>query len=287
MKFLWIVVIAICVVVLLVLLYLVNYCCRNNRNGQNIKKEREIKFEQASTRLFQRERQFEGPSYVGPSQFNVESEYRSWNKPQTKVFNPQFQSELKYSYTPKLQPENQNRHESRANPKKVSKVEDQKKHRTQTSRARSCPRPQSHFSDKRVLKVKRLAKVAVPDILREKHIAKTPVTQKIAKDLSKKRKQSCHETGEIFTNTVFDNPKVLVKSKVLNHDWNKSHGQVIFVSEKKLKTFQCKKNQKTSDWTAQEIEPRHALFASKAKSFHLLKEFLEYDEVNFVCDVEE
>ena len=282
MKFLWIVVIAICVVVLLVLLYLLTYCCRSNRNEQNNNIERE----QASTRLFQRERQFEGPS-----QFNVESEYRSWNKPQTSSLDNQFQSPLKYSYPTRLPVESQNhrhpRNESRTIPKQVVQAVDKKKHQAKKSRARSCPRPQSHFSDKRVLKVKRLAKVAVPDILREKHISKTPVTQKIAKDLSKKRKQSCHETGEIFTNTVFDNPKVLVKSKVLNHNWNKSHGQVIFVSEKKLKTFQCKKNQKTSDWTAQEIEPRHALFASKAKSFHLLKEFQEYDEVNFVCDVEE
>ena len=74
---------------------------------------------------------------------------------------------------------------------------------------------------------------------------------------------------------------------MLNHDWKKVDGQVIFVSDKKLKTFRCKKTRRTGDWTAQKLEPRHALFASKAKSFHLLKEFLEYDEVNFVCDVEE
>ena len=286
MKILWIIVICVSVVVLLVFLCLfAKFCCsiERKRNQDKLRREREIGFQQASTRLFQREHQFQGLT-----QFNVESDYRSWNKAQTKSFDNQFQSPLKYSYPTKLPVESQNhrhpRNESRTIPKQVVQA---KEHQTKKSRARSCPRPQSHFSDKRVLKVKRLAKVAVPDILREKHIAKTPVTQKIATDLSKKRKQSCHETGEIFTNTVFDNPKVLVKSKVLNHDWNKSHGQVIFVSEKKLKTFQCKKNQKTSDWTAQEIEPRHALFASKAKSFHLLKEFLEYDEVNFVCDVEE
>ena len=289
MKILWIIVICASVVVLLVFLCLfAKFCCsiERKRAKDNLRREREFGFQQASTRLLQREHQFQGST-----QFNVESDYRSWNKPQTNSFDNQFQSPLKYSYPTKLPVESQNhrhpRNTSRTIPKQVVQVGDQKKHQTKKSRTRSCPRPQSHFSDKRVLKVKRLAKVAVPDILREKHISKTPVTQKIAKDLSKKRKQSCHETGEIFTNTVFDNPKVLVKSKVLNHDWNKSHGQVIFVSEKKLKTFQCKKNQKTSDWTTQEIEPRHALFASKAKSFHLLKEFLEYDEVNFMCDVEE
>ena len=144
------------------------------------------------------------------------------------------------------------------------------------------PKPKTQISDKRVLTVEILEKVKVPDILREKHIAKPPVTLKIAKDLSKIRKQSCNKPGGIDTNTVFEDPKVLVMSKVLSHDWKK--GQVIFVSEKKLKTFQCKKNQETGDWTPQEIEPRHALFA---KDFHLLKEFLQYDEVNFICDVEE
>ena len=160
-------------------------------------------------------------------------------------------------------------------------VENQDKHRTKKSKVLSCPKPQTHISDKRVLRVKRLAKVKVPDILREKHIAKPPVNLKIARDLSKKRKQSCNKT-KINANTVFEDPKGLVKSKVLNHDWKKT--RVIFVSEKKLKTFQCKKNRKTSDWTAQKLEPHHALFA---EDFHLLKEFLEYDKVNFVCDVEE
>ena len=122
MKFLWIVVIAICVVVLLVLLYLLTYCCRSNRNEQNNNIERE----QASTRLFQRERQFEGPS-----QFNVESEYRSWNKPQTSSLDNQFQSPLKYSYPTRLPVESQNhrhpRNESRTIPKQVFQAGNQTK----------------------------------------------------------------------------------------------------------------------------------------------------------------
>ena len=280
MKILWIIVICVSVVVVLLvfLCLFAKFCCYKERKRTKDKLRRE----QELTRLLQRERQFEGPS-----QFNVESDlYHSWDKSPTKNVDPQFQSQLKYSYTPKLHVENRNRHhrnESRAIPKKV---EDEIKH--QTKKSRSCPKTKTPpISDKRVLKVKRLAKVKVPGILRGKHIAKRPLTEKKAKDLSEKRQQSCLKTGEISTNTVFEDPKGLIKSKVLNHDWKNFPGQVIYVSEKKLKTFQCKKKKKTSDWTAHEIEPRHALFASKAKNFHLLKEFLDYDEVNFVCDVEE
>ena len=193
MKILWIIVICASVVVLLVFLCLfAKFCCsiERKRAKDNLRREREFGFQQASTRLLQREHQFQGST-----QFNVESDYRSWNKPQTNSFDNQFQSPLKYSYPTKLPVESQNhrhpRNTSRTIPKQVVQVGDQKKHQTKKSRTRSCPRPQSHFSDKRVLKVKRLAKVAVPDILREKHIAKPPVNLKIARDLSKKRKQSC------------------------------------------------------------------------------------------------
>ena len=134
--------------------------------------------------------------------------------------------------------------------------------------------------------------VKVPIILLDKHIVKPPITQRKAKDLSEKRKQSCLESGEVFTNTVFEGPKFLVKCKVLqqqqqNQNRERFHGQVILVSEKKLKTYQCKKNRETSDWTAQEIQPHHAFFAGKSKNFHLLKEFRDFDHVNFVTDNEE
>ena len=306
----WSIVIGVSIGILLFFLcLLVKFCFFNERNRQNLKKESESGLQRTTTPLLQRDLQFEGSS-----QFNVESEFRTWNKSQRNTFDRQFESPLKDSYSTKLEVENQSWHrkdESEAVPKKsihkkavpkkavpkkavpkkavpkktvpkktvlkkVLELENQNKHRTKKSKALSFPKPQTHISDKKVLKVKRLDKVKVPNILRMKHISKPPVTQKIAKDLSKKRKQ------KIFTNTVFEDPKGLIHAKVLNSDWKK--GREVFVSEKKLITFQCKKNQKTSDWTTQKLEPRHALFA---KNFHLLSEFREYDEVNFVCDVEE
>ena len=300
----WSVVIGVSAGILLFFLcLLVKFCCCNGRNRQNYNKEdSESGLQGTKIPLLQRDHQF-----VGSSQFNVEREFRRDEsravpkKPvPTKVVPKKAvpkkaipkkavpkEAVTKNTIPKKPVPKKAVPKKAVPNktvPKKVLQVENQDKHRTKKSKALSFPKPQTHISDKKVLKVKRLAKMKVPDVLREKHIAKPPVNLKIAIDLSEKRKQSCNKT-KINANTVFEDPKGLVKSKVLNHDWKK--GQVIFVSEKKLKTFQCKKNQKTSDWTAQEIEPRHALFEGKAKSYHLLKEFLEYDEVNFVCDVEE
>ena len=160
--------------------------------------------------------------------------------------------------------------------------------------AENCPRSikspnvskQIHVPKRKVLEVRILDKVNVPDVLYEKHIAKEQVTMKIAIDLSQNRKQSDPKSGEIFTNTVFENPKRLVKCKVLKHDRKNFHSQVIFVSEEMLKSFECKKDKKNREWSAKNNEKCYAVFASKNKNFHLLTEFLGYD-VKFVCDAEE
>ena len=158
--------------------------------------------------------------------------------------------------------------------------------------AENCPRSmkstnmskQIHAPKRKVLEVKILDKVSVPNILYEKHISKQQLTTKIAIDLSQNRKQSDPKTGEIFTNTVFENPKRLVKCKVLNQ--KNFLSQVIFVSEEMLKSFKCKKDQKTREWSAKENEQCYAVFAGKNRNFHLLTEFLGYD-VKFVCNAEE
>ena len=49
-----------------------------------------------------------------------------------------------------------------------------------------------------------------------------------------------------------------------------------------MKAIQSKKDKKTSVWSAEKIEPRHAMFAVKAENFHMLTEFLSYDEIKFI-----
>ena len=73
--------------------------------------------------------------------------------------------------------------------------------------AENCPRSikspnvskKIDVSKRKVLEVKILDKVNVPNILYEKHISKQQLTTKIAIDLSQNRKQSDPKTGEIFT----------------------------------------------------------------------------------------
>ena len=113
----WSVVIGVSVGILLFsLCLLVKFCCCNGRNRQNLYKDSESGLRRTTTPLLQRDRQLEGSS-----QFNVETEFRSWKKSQINTFDRQFESLLKDSYATKLEVENQNRHrrdESEAVPKK-------------------------------------------------------------------------------------------------------------------------------------------------------------------------
>ena len=47
-----------------------------------------------------------------------------------------------------------------------------------------------------------------------------------------------------------------------------------------MNVIQSEKDKK--NWTAKEIDPRHAMFADKTENYHLLTEFLSYDEIKFV-----
>ena len=141
---------------------------------------------------------------------------------------------------------------------------------------------------KKVLKLQRVEGVKevekLPKFILDKHIARLPLTENRAIFMSRNRKQSCLETGKmVVKNHVFEDPKVLIKARVIDPSWKKYHNKVIFVSEQKLKAIQSEKDEKTSDWTAKEIDPRHAMFADKDKNFHLLTEFLSYDEIKFIC----
>ena len=141
---------------------------------------------------------------------------------------------------------------------------------------------------KRVLKLQRVEGVKLveklPKFIVDKHISLFPLDEDRAIYLSNKRKQFCSETGKmVVKNHVFEDPKVLIMARVIDPTWKKFHNKVILVSEQKLKAIQSEKDKKTSDWTAKEIDPRHAMFADKTENFHLLTEFLSYDEIKFIC----
>ena len=87
----------------------------------------------------------------------------------------------------------------------------------------------------------------------------------------------------VVKNHVFEDPKVLIRARVIDPSWKKYHNKVIFVSEQKLKAIQSEKDKKTSKWTAEKIEPCHAMFADKTENYHLLTELLSYDEIKFIC----
>ena len=140
---------------------------------------------------------------------------------------------------------------------------------------------------KKVLKLQRLEGIKevkkLPQYILDKHIALLPLTENRAILKSRNRKQYCLETGKmVVKNHVFENPEVLIRARVIDPSWKKYHNKVIFVSEQKLKAIQSDKDKKTSDWTAKEIDPRHAMFADKTENFHLLTEFLRYDEIKFI-----
>ena len=137
---------------------------------------------------------------------------------------------------------------------------------------------------KRVLKLQRVGVMKeIHDLIVEKHISKFPLDEDRAIYLSNKRKQFSSETGKmVVKNHVFDDPKVLIKAIVIDPSWEKYYNKEIYVSEKKLNAIQSEKDKKTKNWTAKEIDPRHAMFADKTENFHLLTEFLSYDEIEFV-----
>ena len=84
-----------------------------------------------------------------------------------------------------------------------------------------------------------------------------------------------------------NDPTVLAKCIVVDQNLEDFHGKAIVVSQYKLNTIQCKKNRQTNDWTAQNIGQRFALFAGEAKNYHLIKDFLDFDNLIFVDDNEE
>ena len=138
---------------------------------------------------------------------------------------------------------------------------------------------------KKVLKLQRMERPMekLHPLIVDKHISLFPLDEDRAIHLSNKRKQFCSETGKmVVKNHVFENPEVLIRARVIDPSWKKYHNKVIFVSEQKLKAIQSDKDKKTSDWTTKEIDPRHAMFADKTENFHLLTEFLRYDEIKFI-----
>ena len=140
---------------------------------------------------------------------------------------------------------------------------------------------------KKVLKLQRFQGVKevkkLPQFILDKHIALHPLTENRAILKSRNRKQYCLETGNmVVKNHVFEDPKVLIKAIAIDPSWKKYYNKEIYVSEQKLNVVQSEKNQKTSVWTAKEIDPRHAMFADKTENYHLLTEFLSYDEIKFV-----
>ena len=140
---------------------------------------------------------------------------------------------------------------------------------------------------KKVLKLQRLQGVKevkeLPQFILDKHIALHPLTENKAILKSRNRKQYCLKTGNmVVKNHVFENPEVLIKAIVTDPSWKKYYNKEIYVSAEKLKLIQSEKDKKTSVWTAKEIDPRHAMFADKDKNYHLLTEFLNYDEIKFV-----
>ena len=144
------------------------------------------------------------------------------------------------------------------------------------------------------LLVKRYGEVleGVPEILQKKHFAEPPLDYTKAKQLSENRNQSCANTGEnIFTNTVFeakfDDPEVLIKCLVVDQNLEDYHGKAIVVSKTKLKTYQCHKNKGTDNWTPKPIGKHYALFAGEASNFHLMHDFLKFDEVIRINENEE
>ena len=138
---------------------------------------------------------------------------------------------------------------------------------------------------KRILKLQRLERPMekLHHLIVDKHISVLPLDEDRAIHLSNKRKQFCSDTGNmVIKNHVFENPKVLIRARVIDPSWEKYYNKVIYVSKQKLKLIQSEKDIKTSDWTAKEIDPRHAMFADKTENYHLLTEFLSYDEIKFV-----
>jgi hypothetical protein len=138
---------------------------------------------------------------------------------------------------------------------------------------------------KKVLKLQRLQGVKevkkLPQFILDKHIALNPLTENGAILKSRSRKQYCLKTGKmVVKNHVFENPEVLIKAIVTDPNWKKYYNKEIYVSEQKLNVIQSEKDKK--NWTAKEIDPRHAMFADKTENYHLLTEFLSYDEIKFV-----
>ena len=85
----------------------------------------------------------------------------------------------------------------------------------------------------------------------------------------------------------FNDPNVLAKCTVEDQNLEDFHGKAVVVSQTKLNTFQCKKNKQTNDWTAIYIGQYFAMFAGEANNFHLIKDFLDFDNLKFVNDNEE
>ena len=145
-----------------------------------------------------------------------------------------------------------------------------------------------HFP-KKVLKLQRTGVMKEKELHKnylivEKHISLFPLDEDRALYLSNNRKQFTSETGKmVVKNHVFEDPKVLIKAIVVDPTWKECYNKEIFVSKQKLKLIQSEKDKKTSNWTAKEIDPRHAMFADKSENFHLLTEFLSYDEIKFVA----
>ena len=141
---------------------------------------------------------------------------------------------------------------------------------------------------KKVLKLQRLQGVKevkkLPQFILDKHIALDPLTENSAILKSRNRKQYCLKTGNmVVKNHVFENPEVLIKAIVTDPSWKKYYNKEIYLSEEKLNVIQSEKDKKNRVWTAKEIDPRHAMFADKTENYHLLTEFLSYDEIKFVA----
>lgn len=126
------------------------------------------------------------------------------------------------------------------------------------------------------IKLAKLGSIDIPFPLKQKHFIED-FSETNAISISSNRSDMSYSF--VFKNTVFSEPANLIKCLVLTGLPDEYKNEIVFVSEDKLKAFQCKRQ--NGHWKAKAMDPKYAIFANEEKHFHFISDCLEIDEITF------
>ena len=127
-----------------------------------------------------------------------------------------------------------------------------------------------------ILKKKGAFGLNIPNILLHKHFLEENdnVNANEALKLSKSR------GGYLTQNTVFENPSHIWKCTVVADTSKLVYPETeVYVSERPLQTYQCRKPNKANEWIVEDIGKNHAVFGNKDDHYHFIDESLNADFV--------